>query len=181
MNLTRRHDAGRTRGITCRENLSKKTYEDDNPVVLTAYQAAKCAASVSAALAGDPAWTELAQKVGAFFDVSAAEAKGELIRPTAAYRPRRDHENAASCSLQRAAGCRSAQHQTADRSGAYLPKAGRRHGPLITSSITSLRVDLDKSWSMMRAATRPWLSRTHVVGMAVVGRDFVNDRSSAPS
>jgi len=75
VNLTRRHDAGRTRGITCRENLSKKTYEDDNPVVLTAYQAAKCAASVSAALAGDPAWTELAQKVGAFLDVSAAEAK----------------------------------------------------------------------------------------------------------
>jgi len=66
------------------ENLSKKTYEDDNPVVLTAYQAAKCAAIVSAALAGDPAWTELAQKVGAFLDVSAAEAKGELIRPTAA-------------------------------------------------------------------------------------------------
>jgi len=49
-----------------------------------------------------------------------------------------------------------------------------------TSSRTPDRVDLERSGSMMRAATRPWLSNTHVVGMAVVGSDFLNDSSNAP-
>lgn len=66
------------------EHLSEIDHEDNFPVVLTAYQAAKCAAIVEAAVAGDRSSAMRLRTVAAFLAASAEEAKGVTIRPTAA-------------------------------------------------------------------------------------------------
>jgi len=68
------------------EHLSEKGCEDDFPVILTAYQASKCAAIVEAAREDDASWGSWVSIVTAFLHASADEAKAATVRPSAADR-----------------------------------------------------------------------------------------------